>query len=260
MRSHVPFISMHATSVVRPYLLFIAAFTILAALNTQLLAGQAPASDAPASSATAPPHPHTSSHHPHKPQAAVVAAPVPVDPPPPNWPMNDKPAPASVNWDGSGLRIIAANSSLQQILDEVSKDTGAKVEGIGQDQRIFGDFGPGRARDVIAQLLLGSGYNFLLVGESGPGLPREIVLSTRGTPSTAPRANPAQSQADDTEDTPDPIPPDPQPPVNQPPQQNQPPQGPPRTPQQLMQEMQMRQQQMQQQQQQNQQPTQQPNE
>ncbi len=244
MHPLVPFISMHTRSCLRLLVLPVA----LAVPGSLLLSAQAPASDPSNSTAPSPQHPHASASR-HASKAQPAPPPAPALPPAPNWPINDKPAAASVNWDGNGLRIIAANSSLQQILDEVAKDTGAKVEGIGQDQRIFGDFGPGRARDVLAQLLQGSGYNFLLIGDSGPGLPREIVLSTRGTASSAPRPNSGQSQDDDTEDIPDNNQVDPQPLVVQPPQQNQPPQGPPRTPQQLMQEMQLRQQQMQQQQQ-----------
>ena len=85
----------------------------------------------------------------------------------PNWPVNDKPSPASVVWDATGLRINASNSSLQQILNEVSTDTGTKVEGFGADQRVYGSYGPGQARDVLSQLLQGSGYNVLLAGDLG---------------------------------------------------------------------------------------------
>ena len=90
----------------------------------------------------------------------------------PDWPVNDKPSPASVVWDATGLRINASNSSLQQILSEVSTETGTKVEGMGADQRVYGVYGPGQARDVLSQLLQGSGYNVLLAGDIGQGAPR----------------------------------------------------------------------------------------
>ena len=178
--------------------------------------------------------------------------------------MNDQPVPASVNWDGNGLRIIAANSSLHQILDEFSKDTGTKVDGVAQDQRIFGNFGPGRPSDVLAELLQGSGYNFLLVGDSGSGLPREVILSAQATNAVANRPNANQQQEDDYDDAPvdnNQVDTQPQAPPVAPP-------GPPRTnsdgmpvrtPQQIMQDLQMRQQQLQQQQQNQQQPGNQPN-
>jgi hypothetical protein len=84
-----------------------------------------------------------------------------------------------VVWDSHGLSIVAANSSLIQILKDISAATGAKVEGLGVDERIFGTYGPGQARDVISQLLDGSGYNVLMVGDQGEGTPRQIELSNR---------------------------------------------------------------------------------
>lgn len=122
----------------------------------------------------------------------VQAAPVvPPPPEPPHWPVNDKPAEATVTWDSHGLRIIAENSSLLQILKDVSQATGAKVEGLAADQRIFGAYGPGKARDVLSQLLDGSGYNVLMIGDQGGGTPREIVLSSQnGAPSPPPAVTP----------------------------------------------------------------------
>lgn len=197
-----------------------------------------------------------------QPASAVAQTPpvpkTPAAPPLPDWPANSHPVPAKVVWDSHGLRVEASNSSLDQILHEVAADTGAKVEGLSQDQRIFGTFGPGPARDVLTQLLDGSGYNLLLIGDMGQGTPRQIVLSTRnkGTGQTA--ARPTQPQDDDdSADEPEPQPE----PVQMQPQQPPPPQpqqmqgnpfgggGAPRSPQEIMQELQMRQQQMQQQQQ-----------
>ena len=50
---------------------------------------------------------------------------------------------------------------------------------MGADERIFGTYGPGPARDVLSQLLDGSGYNVLMVGDRGAGTPRRIVLTIR---------------------------------------------------------------------------------
>ena len=97
----------------------------------------------------------------------------------PHWPLNDRPAEAFVVWDSHGLRINATNSSLQQILKDVSTATGTKVEGLTTDQRVFGNYGPGQARDVLSQLLQGSGYNVLMIGDQGQGVPRQILLSAR---------------------------------------------------------------------------------
>lgn len=189
-----------------------------------------------------------------KPSPAQPAATEPAAPPLPNWPANDQANPATVVWNSQGLRIDASNSSLQQILKEVSTDTGAKVEGMATDQRVFGNFGPGPARDVLSQLLDGTGYNVLMVGDQGQGTPREIVLSEppKGPAPVVPPSQ-AQQEENDMADQPPPQPP-PQP-------QPQPmpnvrngfnPGGQPRTPQQIIQELQQRQQQIQQMQQQQQ--------
>jgi hypothetical protein len=116
----------------------------------------------------------------------------------PNWPANKKPAEASVVWDSRGLFIQASNSSLDQILNDISLRTGAKVEGMGADERVFGTYGPGTARDVLTELLEGTGYNVLLVGDLGQGTPRRIVLSGRPAGATQPSGqnNPAQNEGD----------------------------------------------------------------
>jgi hypothetical protein len=185
-------------------------------------------------------------------QPAVVpqALPVPEAPKLPIWPVNDPPANATVVWNSQGLRIDATNSSLTQILKDVSTATGTKVEGLGSDQRIFGTYGPGSARDVLAKLLDGSGYNVLMIGDQGQGTPRSIVLSTRNKESKggdAQQASDNQPAANDDNADADEQPQQPQ----QPPPQVQPPNlrngfapgAPPRTPQQIMQEMQQRQEQ-----------------
>ncbi len=198
---------------------------------------------------------------------AVAPAPAPA-PEPPHWPANDAPGKPDIKWDSRGLQIDAANSSLHQILDEVSTATGTKVEGMGSDERVFGEYGPGDARDVLSQLLVGSGYNVLMIGDQGRGTPREIVLSARHSAGNQnqPGVNPQNSDVQD-EETPE-VPdaeeqgPPPQQLMRPPIMQQGPPGAPgtPRTPQQLLQELQQRQQQMQndQMQQQQQQPQQPP--
>ncbi len=71
-----------------------------------------------------------------------------------------------------------------------------KLEGMDQDQRIFGTYGPGPARDVLSQLLDGSGYNVLMIGDRGQGTPRRIVLSAHsgGGGAAPPAASPQARQ------------------------------------------------------------------
>lgn len=214
------------------------------------------------SNTSAPPATNQSQHtratkaHPHRSSRKETPAPVvqaPPPPPTPNWPINERPNPASVVWDSNGLRINASNSSLQQILSEVSTETGTKVEGAVPDLRVYGDYGPGQARDVLSQLLQGSGYNVLLAGDLGKGAPREIVLSPRqnGTSNSPNGVNRPQDSDEDVPDEPEdqPVNPPAQPPQTQ--NNARPgfgPGSPIRTPQQVMEEMQQRQQQQQQQQ------------
>ena len=211
----------------------------------------------------------------HRARPAGVQAPVqaeapaldPPQPEPPKWPVNDTPNKPAVTWNSGGLKIDANNSSLHDILKEVSADTGAKVEGLGTDERVFGEYGPGTARDVLSQLLHGSSYNVLMIGDQGAGTPRQIVLTARRTGNNPqqPQVNrPGQEEEQPEEDVPD-QPEDndqsgQQPMINngqpQQPMPIMPPQGPPgapRTPQQVLQELQQRQQQIQDQQQQQQQ-------
>jgi hypothetical protein len=238
----------------RAFLLLPAA-TIALISACALLPAQASAAQtaAPASAATPKPihhHKRPGPAHPEEqptpdPPALVITPPPPETP---KWPAFDPAAEASVVWDSHGLRINAANSSLQQILKDVSMATGAKVDGMAADQRVFGVYGPGQARDVLSQLLQGSGYNVIMIGDQGQGAPRQILLTQRQAagPQNIARNTPTNANEDDNE-------PEDQPVVNQEPpaRPNFPPGAPPRTPQQIMQEMQQRQQQQQPQPQQN---------
>jgi hypothetical protein len=181
-------------------------FAALALLGALLGGAQA---QSPSAAAAARAH---KSAHPHKkPAAAATPTPAlpmvpvaviptaPAEPEAPPFPINDKPAPAAVTWDSQGLRIDASNSSLEQIMKDVSTATGTKVEGLDTDQRVFGAYGPGPARDVLGQLLHGSGYNVMMIGDQGQGTPRRIVLSSPH-PGGAPAAGTPTAQEND-EDT-----------------------------------------------------------
>jgi hypothetical protein len=135
------------------------------------------------------------------PLPAVQPSVTPPAPPPPDWPANDSPSAASVTWDSRGLSVVAANSSLVQIMKAVSADTGASLDGLSKDQRIFGIYGPGSARDVITQLLDGSGYNVLMVGDMGQGTPRQIILTPQTPGGPEPPGARNQQSSPNEEDT-----------------------------------------------------------
>jgi hypothetical protein len=144
---------------------------------------------------------------------------VPAAAPAPNWPINAEPRPAAINWNKTELSIDATNSSLRQILTDVASATGASVDGITKDERIFGTFGPAPARDVLSQLLQGTGYNVVMVGDQGQGVPRQVVLSARNNNKTAAGASRPMPEDNDDDASPE-VQYDP-PPQAQPPQPQQ---------------------------------------
>jgi hypothetical protein len=194
---------------------------------------QAPAPSTPAHKALRARTRHGAAHPLAPPAPAAPAPATPSAPEPPHWPANDSPVPASVVWDSHGLRIEAENSSLHQILNDFSTATGAQVDGMAADERVYGSYGPGQARDVLTQLLQGSGYNVIMIGDRGQGAPRQIVLSIRQAAGAQPAAanNPASSNDDDAEADEPPQPPQgaPVPPFRP----GFPPGGPQRTPPQI---------------------------
>jgi hypothetical protein len=179
----------------------------------------------------------------------------------------DKPAePAKVDLASGSLTIHADNSSLADILDRVKAGSGMAINGLGNDQRIFGSYGPGDPQDVLYALLDGTGYNVVMLGRTETGTPKELSLTPRGAGTGAGAGGSHHSQQqqvaqdednDDEQQLAQPIEPPGAPQPDPPPQQNG-----VRTPQQMLQELQqMRQQQqlqMQQQQQQQATPPQQP--
>jgi hypothetical protein len=208
MRTHLPL-----NSPVSLGILFKRGSVLLTVLAAALGGAQMLHAHAPATAVSSTPAHKKARSHKHlaaaKSQSPAAQATVPATPPEPElpkWPANEKPSPATVTWDSLGLRIDAANSSLSQILQDVATATGAKVEGFDTDQRVFGAFGPGTARDVLCQLLQGSGYNVLLIGDQGQGTPREILLSLRHAGSAPAAVNPAPARDEDIDTDEQPLP------------------------------------------------------
>lgn len=160
--------------------------------------------------------------------------------------------PAKIVFTENSLLIHAENSSLAEILHQFAEKSGMQISGLGNDERVFGNFGPGAPRDVLADLLNGTAYNQVLLGDLSNGAPRELILTptTHGDVSSGVPAPQAATAADEPEpeaaEVPQPPPPpdlSPAPVTAAPPQQV-------KTPQQLFEQLQqMRQQQQQQQQQ-----------
>jgi hypothetical protein len=176
-----------------------------------------------------------------------------------------------VSYENGQLTIVAPNSTLGDVLRAVRKQTGAEIEVPEAKERVVTHLGPGPARDVIAELLNGSRFNYVLLGspEDASVLTRVVLVPKTGPETAAnqpggqqqaamrhpvemaqqaeetmPDANDAEAaDENNVDDTPD-QPAAEEQPVAQPDQSGQPPI---KTPQQLLQEMQQRQLQMQQQ-------------
>ncbi len=114
-------------------------------------------------------------------------------------------SPPEVQFHQGWLTIRASNSTLGDILRAVRKETGASVDLPGNaTERVVGQFGPGPARDVLASLLNGSHFNYVLLGsaENPAALDRVILTSRSGandqslqTASASPQNQP--NRADD---------------------------------------------------------------
>lgn len=114
---------------------------------------------------------------------------------------------AKIVFAGDTLAIHAENASLTAILRSFAAKSGMKIEGLGGDERVFGTFGPGAPRDVLADLLNGTTYNVVLLGNLENGAPRELLLtptSHGAAPAAAPTAPANPDMAGGDPSNPDP--------------------------------------------------------
>jgi hypothetical protein len=85
-----------------------------------------------------------------------------------------------VSYENGQLTIIAPNSTLGDILRAVRKQTGADIEIPVATDRVVTHLGPGPARDVMAELLNGSRFNYVLLGSpENPSALTRVVLVAR---------------------------------------------------------------------------------
>ncbi len=102
------------------------------------------------------------------------------------------PVPPQVSYQNAQLTIVATNSTLGDILRAVRKQTGAEIEIPPATDRVVTHLGPGPARDVMAELLNGSRFNYVLLGSPADNsvLTRIVLVAKVTTPEANP--NPAQ--------------------------------------------------------------------
>jgi hypothetical protein len=125
-------------------------------------------------------------------------------PPPPATLLDRPPVPPVVRMQNGMLSIDAPNSILGDILRGIQAATGAIVEGPSPSDRVAVKLGPADARDVIAALLRGSAYNYIILGS--PENPRAVtrIVLTQASPPTgrsaaafAPQPAPPPPEADE---------------------------------------------------------------
>jgi hypothetical protein len=210
----------------------------------------------------------TATHRTHKVKKQQPLPPLPSGTrgPVPQIPLDAIPAVApQISYQDGMLTIVAPNSTLGDILRGVRKHTAADIDiPAAASERVATRLGPGPAREVVAELLNGSHFNYVLLGspENANLLVRVVLVAkTPDTPVPAIQAaNGAPAQPAVENATPDaPETELAEEPAEEPPpdqgtadaeQQPPPPDQPGvKTPQQMLQEMQQRQLQMQQQQQ-----------
>ena len=102
--------------------------------------------------------------------------------PRPPLPEELPPVAPTVTYRGGMLTIVAENSTLQDILTGVRKATGATVDApaASASERVATHLGPGQPRDVLAALLNGSRFDYILLSTpENPGGIRRLILSPR---------------------------------------------------------------------------------
>jgi hypothetical protein len=134
---------------------------------------------------------------PAQPQPAQTAPTQPTQPAPEVTPEHGPSSPPQVSLQGGQLTIVARNSTMSDVLNAVKQKTGANVDmPAGSGERVVGQFGPGAPRDVMAQLLNGSHYDYVLLGSAAdPHALNKIVLMAKSSgpePAPAPQANQQQ--------------------------------------------------------------------
>ena len=105
-------------------------------------------------------------------------------PPGPLQPLTLDQTPATapeVSYSAGRLTITARNSSLGDILRAVRSRTGASFEiPLGATERVVGRFGPGPENQVLASLLNGSRFNYVMLGSAAdPSAVTALILTPK---------------------------------------------------------------------------------
>ena len=110
-----------------------------------------------------------------------VVPPLPAGPLP-QVTLDQMPAiPPQVSYHAGQLTIQAQNSTLGDILGAVRTQTGASFDlPTNATERVVGRFGPGPAREVLASLLNGSHFNYVMLGSpTDASAVQQVILTPK---------------------------------------------------------------------------------
>src|SRR5271165_7172237 len=109
-------------------------------------------------------------------------------PPAPLTLEQQPPTPPQVTYNNGQLTIASTNATLSQVLHSVQAQTGATVEippGAGSE-RVVATLGPGKPQAVLASLLNGSKFNYVILGETNnPGAVQKVILLAKSSASSS---------------------------------------------------------------------------
>jgi hypothetical protein len=137
-------------------------------------------------------------HSQRKAKKPVLPPPLPSGPqgPLPHVPLDSIPAVApQVIYESGQLSILAPNSTLGDILRAVRKQTAADIDiPPNANERVVTNLGPGPAREVVAELLNGSRFNYVLLGSPSDSsrLTRVVLVAKTGPDVVGPPAKPQE--------------------------------------------------------------------
>ncbi|HTU43158.1 MAG TPA: hypothetical protein VMF10_15725 [Candidatus Aquilonibacter sp.] len=122
--------------------------------------------------------------------------------PVPQIPLDALPAVApEVHFQNGLLTITAANSTLGDILRAVRNQTAAEIDVPGNaNERVAVHLGPAPPREVVAELLNGSHFNYILLGspENASTLMRVVLVAKTGPDNPEPNAQANAASAPET--------------------------------------------------------------
>jgi hypothetical protein len=92
------------------------------------------------------------------------------------------PQPPQVSYLNGQLTVISENATLGEILSAIQRQTGAVIDfpAGGTNEPVAGRMGPGAPCEVLANLLNGSRFDYVIIGSSGvPGGVEHVILIPR---------------------------------------------------------------------------------